>query len=383
MSNRNETDILYLGFVLGHGGDALQMLELACGMQALGKRVKVMVPRLETSESLESRCQERGIDIERTSLMRADQFAPKHNLLSLCRLFARNRAAILHIHTGDCCLPRSVVLAAALFRGRGRVFATLQSPYDYLEAGENRTKMWVKATKRVVDRVFCPSKHSREAQLRYGVPPGRVTVIHNSVDVAKFGAACPEKAFATLGVLPQTPLVVFSSRLEPQKRPQDALSAFLNLADKHPEARLVFVGDGTTEAELKATSKASPYGDRVHFVGYQRNIPDWLHAATVWTFPTESENFSLALLEALAAGCPTLSTMCAGNDEVLIEGENALTTAVGDVKAQTIALDLLLSDAALRKRLSEAAKKTAQDYSGDRMTQRYNDHYCSYFEKVR
>jgi glycosyltransferase involved in cell wall biosynthesis len=163
--------------------------------------------------------------------------------------------------------------------------------------------------------------------------------------------------------------------MEPQKRPLEALEAFSKIASEFPLAHLVFVGRGSLEAQAKAAAQASHAGARIHFVGHQSEIPDWLAAATVWTLPTESENFSVALLEALAAGCAVVSTPCPGNDEVLTHGLNALTPAVGDVEGQADAFRRLLGDAQLRAGLTTGARDTATKYTVERMVNDYDALY--------
>src|SRR4030095_7501089 len=175
---------------------------------------------------------------------------------------------------------------------------------------------------------------------------------------------------------PETPLVVFSSRLESQKRPFDALQAFQQVAAADREPHLIFVGRGALEPELRAAAQQNGLIDRVHFAGFQTNIPDWLAAATVWFLPTEAENFSLALLEAVAAGCPILSTLCQGNDEVLEQGSNALITGVGDIEAQTAALQRLLREPTLRQTLSAAARQSARRHSVENMVEEYSRVYA-------
>lgn len=367
---KNQTDILYLGLIMGHGGDAVQMLELATGMAARGRNVKIVVPALETSLAFAERCRERAIPVERSPWIHSDPVAARQNLLNLFRLFTTYRAPILHLHTGDVCLPRSVMLAMDLLH-LPPAYATVHSPYETLTPGEPRARYWASAVSRRLNRLICPSIHSREAQLGYGVAPERVDVIHNSVDIERFGSGSTTEVRRTLEASEDAQIIVFSSRLDPQKRPQNALDAFRRIAPEFPDARLVFVGRGEMENELKDAAQKSEVASRVHFAGYQKNVPDWLAAATAWILPTESENFSLAILEALAAGCPIVSTMCPGNDEVLVENQNALTTAVGDVAAQANALRKVLSDPALRSRLSTAAKSTARHYSIERMVDRY------------
>jgi len=87
------------------------------------------------------------------------------------------------------------------------------------------------------------------------------------------------------------------------------------------------------------------------------------------------ENFSLAVLEALAAGCPILSTLCQGNDEVLVAGKNALTVAVGHIDGKVQGLRRLLSEPDLRKRLRVAARETAGNYDVEHMVNQYLNCY--------
>jgi glycosyltransferase involved in cell wall biosynthesis len=178
-----------------------------------------------------------------------------------------------------------------------------------------------------------------------------------------------------LGLDAESPVVLFCSRIDQQKRPVDAVRIFGAVASDFPSAVLVFVGGGDEAGAVTEEATRFGLGDRVRLVGYQTNIADWLATATVWILPTERENFSVALLEALAAGCPVLATWCPGNDEVLVDGENSLTFAVGDVNAAAGGLRKLLEDASLRENLSRGAHVSAQAYSVDRMAEEYRALY--------
>jgi glycosyltransferase involved in cell wall biosynthesis len=369
-----DVEIMYIGFLLGHGGDAMQMLELATGMAVSGRRVKLVVPELETSVSLARLCRERGLPVERTPWIRADALGAKQNPLNLVRLFQTYRAPIVHLHTGDICLPRTVLLTMRLLRVP-LGFATIHSPSNTMQP-DARARAWAYAAPWTLRQIICPSKHGRRAQISYGVPAELVSTIYNGVDVNRFSSGQASLAQKALGLGPKTPLVVFSSRLEPQKRPFDAFHAFQRVAATDREPHLVFVGRGALEPELRAAVQQNGLADRVHFSGFQTNIPDWLAAATVWYLPTESENFSVAILEALAAGCPILSTLCQGNDEVLEDGRNALTTAVGDVEAQAAALKRLLREPALRQSLGTAAQNSARRYSVEAMVEEHSRAYA-------
>ena len=153
--------------------------------------------------------------------------------------------------------------------------------------------------------------------------------------------------YRALNLDPRARLLVFTSRLDDQKRPDDALEVFSRVQGEFSDLHLVMAGCGEAEDRVKALAARHPAANRIHFPGFQPNVPDWLAAAAVWLFPTESENFSLALLEAMAAGCPIVSTLCQGNDEILVDGRNALTARVGDVETMAAATRRILSDPGL------------------------------------
>jgi glycosyltransferase involved in cell wall biosynthesis len=205
----------------------------------------------------------------------------------------------------------------------------------------------------------------------YGIPAEKVQTIPNSVDLARYSSGRAEAAYHALGLDPRSRLLVFTSRLDDQKRPDDALQVFARLASDFPDLHLVMAGCGEAEDRVKALAAGHPAAGRIHFPGFQPNVPDWLAASTVWIFPTESENFSLALLEAMAAGCAIVSTLCQGNDEILVDGKNALTARVGDVDAMTGACRRILSDPQVASRLSAGARDTVSGYSLEHMVDRY------------
>jgi glycosyltransferase involved in cell wall biosynthesis len=360
----NSTEVVQVGFVTGEGGDALQMKELSAALIRRAWPTRIVVPQTASAEAFAARCIASGIPVEQSAAVRADINGAQQNVAGLVRLFRTFRNSILHLHTGDVCLARRVMVALAVVRPRS-VFVTIQSPYDNLASSDMRARMWARAAGLLIRKVICPSRHGQAAQLRYGVPAQRVQVIHNCVDVRTFACGDPEYAHRALGLPAGSRLIVFSARLDGQKRPMEALKAFLDVASEFPDAHLIFVGAGPAEPDVRDAAMRSAVANRVHFAGYQKNVPDWLASAAVWILPTESENFSLAVLEALAACCAIVSTRCQGNDEILMDCCNALLTEVGDVAGQSRALRLLLTDEDMRLKLSRQARKTASEYGSD------------------
>jgi glycosyltransferase involved in cell wall biosynthesis len=367
-------DVTYIGFVLGHGGDALQMLELANGMKNRGTDVSIVVPAVETSVNFKERCDALGIECARTPLISATMQGARQRLSSITLLLRSIHTPIVHFHTGNSCLPRTVMTALELLRYRPS-YVTLQSPYETILPGSARARFWAATARRRLGAVVSPSAHGTAFQLRCGVPASLVATVRNSIDVDAMTRGDGGEARAALGVGPHDPIVLFCSRIDAQKRPLEAVRIFGGVAAEFPTARLVFVGRGDDEAAVRAEAARLGLQHRVHLVGYQTNVASWLAAATVWLLPTERENFSVAVLEALAAGCPILSTSCQGNDEVLVNNENAITFSVGDVAVAVDGLRALLGSPDLRDRLRIGAQKSAQAYTVDNMVDSYRAIY--------
>jgi glycosyltransferase involved in cell wall biosynthesis len=363
-------DVTYIGFLLGHGGDALQMLSLAEAVQSSGARVKVIVPAIETSVTFAERCRSVGVQCERSELITAHLHGARQSVRSVIRLLRSVDSPVVHFHTGNSCLPSSVMVALEALRYRPAV-VTLQSPYETIAPRSWRARLWAATARRRFLAVASPSEHGSRFQLRCGIPERLTVTIRNSIDTAAMAGGHGAFVREQLGLVSATPLVLFSSRIDPQKHPVDAVRMFGAVAAEFPTAVLVFVGGGEEEAAVAAEADRLGLRDRVRLAGYQTNIPDWLAAADVWLLPTERENFSVAVLEALAAGCPVVSTTCPGNDEVLVDGENSRTFAIGDIEAGAAALRDVLVDPALRERLSVRGRETAAAYTVDRMAAEY------------
>jgi glycosyltransferase involved in cell wall biosynthesis len=367
--NASGADVTYVGYLLGHGGDALQMLELARGMLARGTTVKIVLPAVDTSVTFKARCDELGIPCERSGLFSVTMQGARQSLPSAIHLLRAIQSPVVHFHTGNSCLPRNLMAGLGMLRYRS-AFVTLQSPYETIQPGSARARFWAVAARHQLAGVVSPSDHGTAFQVRCGIPTDLAVTVRNSIDLDGMTRGDPRGPRASLGI-GDDPLVLFCSRIDSQKRPAEAVRIFAGVAAEFPRARLVFVGTGEEEPVVRRIAAELGVADRVHLVGYQTNVASWLAAATVWLLPTERENFSVALLEALAAGCPVLSTTCQGNDEVLVDGDNAVTFAVGDVGAATAGLRHLLADPTLRARLGTRARRTARQFTAANMVERY------------
>lgn len=127
---------------------------------------------------------------------------------------------------------------------------------------------------------------------------------------------------------------------------------------------LQFVGDGKMRQELEDYAKELNLNDNVIFLGTRKDIQLLLSKSTIFAFPSLSEGFPNALIEAMAIGVPCISNNCdTGPSELIINGENGFLVEVDDKEDFKNKLSLLMTDSKLRENISQQCQKISHLYS--------------------
>jgi glycosyltransferase involved in cell wall biosynthesis len=225
---------------------------------------------------------------------------------------------------------------------------------------------------------------------RYGIRPrGLRAVIPNPVLLAP----------AALRWRPETcdPYhVLMVGRFDRSKGADTMLQAFDHLLDRQPKARLTLVGPdagiklepGRTAdfAAYAATNLSARTRARITFTGTlpPAEIARLRRSAFVSVVASRSESYCYALVEGLAAGCPTISTAWNGSDEIIVDGATGILTPVGDPKALASKIDWLMTERATACRLAEAGFERCRNFfSAEAVGAQLVDHYEATLEAVR
>jgi 1,2-diacylglycerol 3-alpha-glucosyltransferase len=205
----------------------------------------------------------------------------------------------------------------------------------------------------------------REAGVRV-----RVAVVPSAgIDTAAFAAPADTAAVrARLGVPAGAPLLVFVGRLAREKNVGLLLTA---LAALPSDTWLLLVGDGPDRGLLEAQAHDRGVAGRVTFAGTQppAAVAGILAAADLFVFPSTTETFGLALVEAMAAGCAVVAVQAAASSDLLRDGQTGRLVA-GDPTSFAAAVRDLLAQPARRSALGGAARAAAADYDYARVTDR-------------
>jgi len=195
----------------------------------------------------------------------------------------------------------------------------------------------------------------------------KIATIRNAVDAPRFEAVDREAVAATRaqwGATDGDYILGTVARLFPVKAIDVLIRGF---AEYFPAARtgakLVVVGTGPLEAELKGLAVRLGIGERVVFAGFREDMPAVLNAFDVFTLASDSEGCPMALLEAMAAGRPVLATAVGGVPELVVDGVTGLLVPARSPIALAKAI-AALEDDALRARLGAAGRERALERHG-------------------
>ena len=198
----------------------------------------------------------------------------------------------------------------------------------------------------------------------------RLRYIPHGFELKRAAMSKPEARLA-FGLPADATLLGCVARLHPIKRIDIAIRA---LAD-HPEWHLAVAGQGPQEAELRQLAGQLGLTERVHFVGEiaPERIGEFLVCLDVFVFPSASETFGLAAVEAAGAGIPAVVSGLEVLREVLsYNGEPAALFVDGaDPRALAAGVARLLNDDALRQDLQRGAAGLTIRYSIDAMIDEY------------
>jgi len=152
------------------------------------------------------------------------------------------------------------------------------------------------------------------------------------------------------------PLIVSAGRLAPEKRFADIVEAMKIVNDKR-FARLVILGDGPLRGELQALIDRLGLTDRAQLLGFQSNPMKYFQKSRLFVLSSRVEGLPNVLVEAMACGCPVVSTNCpTGPREVLKDGEFGELVPVGSPPAMAEAILRALDSDSKVEKLEEAVR---------------------------
>lgn len=326
---------------LSAGGAERVMVMLANGLAARGHRVDLVLARAEGPYLGEVAPAVRIVDLDRGRVLAS--------LLPLVRWLRRERpdamlSALNHTNI-------IAILARKLARIPLRLVVSEHStPSRALPGGGIRRVMrgLIPRIYPAAEAIVCVSYGVRDDMLQmFALPPDRVHAIYNPVDLDRIHRMMRAPvAHPWLEGTDRPPVILAAGRLTAAKDYPTLLRAMALLRQTLP-ARLLILGTGEEEAELKRLLSELDLAEHVELAGFQANPYAFMHRCDLYVMSSAWEGLPGALLEALACGCKIVSTDCrSGPAEILEDGKWGRLVPVGDAEALAAAMAAALQDPA-------------------------------------
>lgn len=200
------------------------------------------------------------------------------------------------------------------------------------------------------------------------LPPAmraRTRVVYNGVDLARFAALSAPAPVDLPLPAGDGPLIGTVSHLIPWKGQEVFIKAAALMLKAHPDWRFLLVGDDIFQfqgerARLTALTEELGIADRVVLTGNREDVPAILARLDLFVLPSLYEPFGRVLIEAMAARLPIVASRAGGVPEIVVEGETGLLTVPGSAESIAEAVEAVLLDPELRRRMAAAGRERVE-----------------------
>jgi glycosyltransferase involved in cell wall biosynthesis len=229
-------------------------------------------------------------------------------------------------------------------------------------------RMVIKDRRAWIDHVVTDSENSRADIMKHlGMPSQRISVVYPGVDLERFRQTGPNQDRIDGPLQRKRPYVLCVAGADPTKNVESLIEAFSRLPHAVREAHdLVLAGDFRRRRDIRDLASQKGIAGRTLFPGMVSDeaLVDLYQHAAVFVFPSRYEGFGLPVLEAMACGCPVISSNASSLPEVT--GDAALLRHPDDVEGLARDIEKVLTDPALADRLGRLGLARAALFSWKR-----------------
>jgi 1,2-diacylglycerol 3-alpha-glucosyltransferase len=225
-----------------------------------------------------------------------------------------------------------------------------------------------------VDLVISPSPGMADVLRKLGVTCP-IEVVPNGVELELYQQDCEDCRY-DFGFSPRDILLTYSGRLGPEKSVDFLIRAFAGVSETVENVHLLIIGGGPEEEELKKLATEIGIANRVHFFGMvaYELMPRYLKMSDVFVTASVTEVHPLSVIEAMAAGLPTLGIHSVGVGDTIEDGKTGYLASQSQA-AFAAKLTRMCLDQNLRQKMGQAARKASNKYAAEHAMQIMVSHY--------
>jgi glycosyltransferase EpsD len=199
------------------------------------------------------------------------------------------------------------------------------------------------------------------------------------IDLSRFSEAAPEQKAQVrreLGLKEGDIFAFTVGNVIPRKNQAVLIRAARELAD--PRFHLFIAGDGPLEGELKALARELGVEDRVHLLGFRRDVYRLSSAADIFLFSSRQEGLSVSVMEAMACGLPIVASSIRGNTDLIDPGQGGFLVEPNDATGFADAIRRILTEPGIREQMKAHNLEKIRRYSIEAVTEQMARLYQPY-----
>jgi glycosyltransferase involved in cell wall biosynthesis len=377
---------------LDMGGSAQNTLDSCIGLAEKGYRITLVYGSSYESEMTESEsgAVERMVSDGRAngvSIVLLDSLIRKINpikdlrvLVSLWRLFLKERPDIVHTHTSKAGILGRIAAWAA------RVPVIIHTPHGHVFFGHfnpiaGRVFLIIEKIASVItDKLVSLTQGEQDDYIRLSVADVRKhEIIHSGIALNRFQCndVDIEGKKVALGLPVSVPVVGTVGWLLPIKGPRHLLDAMKLVWGKNIDTHLVYVGKGPLMDALKNQVTQIGAQEKVTFLGWRNDIDELMPVFDIFVLPSLNEGMGRVVAEAMAAGKPVVASRVGGIPDMVVHGQSGILVPPGNEKKLADGIMRLLDNPGEADRMGKAGKELCRSFSRQAMIEKIDRLYQS------
>ncbi|QDT06129.1 N-acetylgalactosamine-N,N'-diacetylbacillosaminyl-diphospho-undecaprenol 4-alpha-N-acetylgalactosaminyltransferase [Rubripirellula lacrimiformis] len=254
--------------------------------------------------------------------------------------------------------------------GTGNVPVVISERSDPSQQCLGTAYEWLRRqTYRRADRIIAQTQASADF-LQSLLPRPREPHPAKSVDVIPSAVDIPV-VYSDRSVASSSERIISIGRLEREKGFDRLLEAMGEIAVRHPGWQLTILGEGSQRSALTAQARSLGIETRLSMPGWVSPVWSPLSEAAIYVMPSRYEGFPSALMEAMAAGVPSVAVDCPSGPEAIVDSQQNGLLVTNDVAGIVGGIEQMITDPERRESMGQAGRDVLQTFGWDRMVDQY------------
>lgn len=293
-------------------------------------------------------------------------------LKNLYRIMKDEKIDIVHANSKfHPCLPAMFAGVKVKLETKHGIFYSKQQ----LENLSIPRRIYEYIKKYFVDDFIATSENDKNILIKYfKIPSNQISVLFLGIDLENI-ASKSNGIFKYNQRNSDEFVIGHIGRLTYQKAQEYLLEAFKIISSKYPNSKLVIVGKGENENELKEFIRQNALDDKIEFKGYIKDIYYEIQKYHVHVLTSRFEGTGYVNLESMALGVPFITTNVGGANNFFTSGVDCFITETANPTATAEAIEKLINDENLREKLIKNAFETVKKYTVQNMAKQTSDYY--------